>query len=372
MPRFANMLAEGMSDRGHTVNMWSPKARFFNLPFGRLKKWLGYIDQFILFPIEIRSRLKKLPADTLFVFTDQALGPWVPLVSKRPHIIHCHDFLAQRSALGEIVENKVSFTGRIYQQFIRHGYSLGRNFISVSQNTQTDLHRFLQIQPTCSRVVYNGFNQIISPIDALQAKQRLSAQLGIDISAGYILHVGGNDWYKNRSGVIEMFNHWRSLYASHLPLLLIGSKPSQSLLECRDRSGYKKDIYFLSGLRDETVRLAYSGATVFLFPSLAEGFGWPIAEAMASGCPVITTNQPPMTEVAADAGFYISRKPTGQEANEQWLNESAAMIDTIICFSPQQRRMAVEKGLNNAKRFNTKTALDEIEKIYRNVFLSYS
>src|SRR6188508_949356 len=112
MPRYATMLAKGMNDRGHEVEIWAPKRFFHKLSVhNKLKKWLGYLDQYVLFPFNIRSKIYSAPQSTLFVFTDQALGPWVPLVSNRHHVIHCHDFLAQRSAFGEIPENKVGWTG---------------------------------------------------------------------------------------------------------------------------------------------------------------------------------------------------------------------------------------------------------------------
>jgi glycosyltransferase involved in cell wall biosynthesis len=81
------------------------------------------------------------------------------------------------------------------------------------------------------------------------------------------------------------------------------------LTKSLESSPYKADIHWLSGIDDEHVAHAYSGAAVFLFPSLGEGFGWPIAEAMASGCPVVTTDEAPMTEVAGEAGFLIPRRP---------------------------------------------------------------
>src|SRR5688572_27791450 len=71
MPRFSGMLFQGMEKRGHKATIWSPKPRFFNLSVSKsLKKWLGYIDQYIVFPLEVRRRLKSCPANTLFVFTD--------------------------------------------------------------------------------------------------------------------------------------------------------------------------------------------------------------------------------------------------------------------------------------------------------------
>jgi hypothetical protein len=164
MPRFAHMLADGMRARGHEVAMWAPQAKLVNLPAPRaLKKWLGYLDQYVLFPMQVRKRLRQCSPATIFVFTDQALGPWVPLLTDQARVVHCHDFLAQRSVLGEIPENPGSWTGYQYQAYIRRGYAQGMHFISVSERTKADLHRFLPVAPISSEVVYNGLNQALRP-----------------------------------------------------------------------------------------------------------------------------------------------------------------------------------------------------------------
>lgn len=365
MPRFANMLADGMSKRGHSVDIWSPKARFYKLGFGQtLRKWLGYVDQYIVFPQEVRLRARRCPPDTLFVFTDQALGPWVPLLVNRPHVIHCHDLMALRSALGEIKENPTSWTGRQYQELIRRGFSKGKHFISVSQKTREDLHQYLPGPPASSDVVYNGFHQPFSPHEPLSARTLFGNRINLDLTPGYILHVGGNPWYKNRSGVIEIYDAWRSTNSNKLPLLMIGEAPSPELLMRHSESPYKADIHWLTGIEDTFVRLAYSGASVFLFPSLGEGFGWPIAEAMASGCPVITTGEPPMTEVAGDAGFLIPRRPMDPLQAQQWALNAASVVNKIVTLLPADRKMVVDAGINNAKKFDTQHSLDQIERIY--------
>jgi hypothetical protein len=103
MPRFARMISQGMQARGHSTDEWTAKPFFYKLPFpAKFKKWLGYIDQFIVFPLQVRRRLHQLAPDTLFVFSDQALGPWVPLVANRPHVIHVHDFMALPADCGEL------------------------------------------------------------------------------------------------------------------------------------------------------------------------------------------------------------------------------------------------------------------------------
>ena len=90
---------------------------------------------------------------------------------------------------------------------------------------------------------------------------------------------------------------------------MIGEEPSNELTNLHQKSIFKEDIHFITNLSDKYINNAYSGAICLLFPSLDEGFGWPIIEAMASGCPVITTNRAPMNEIGGRAAFYINKKP---------------------------------------------------------------
>lgn len=368
MPRFAGMLTEGMKKRGHRVILWYPKPRFFRFPVpAGIKKWMGYVDQFMVFPAEVRSFLKACPEDTLFVFTDHALGPWVPLVESRPHVIHCHDFLAQLSALGSISEKTTSWTGRRYQELIRQGFSRGRHFISVSEKTREDLHQLLPTIPAHSEVVYNGMNQTFKPCNTAEAGTLLGEKFELNLNSGYILHVGGNQWYKNRKGVVEIYNAWRSSDELKLPLLLIGKEPGTGLLKACEESPYKRDIYLLSNIADEDLQLAYGGASVMLFPSLAEGFGWPVAEAMASGCPVITTNEAPMSIVAGKAGFLIPRRPFQEPEAPAWAAKAAEVVKEVLALSPRERKKVTDAGLENVRRFDPSDFMDRIERIYCNI-----
>jgi glycosyltransferase involved in cell wall biosynthesis len=365
MPRYTNMIVDGMAERGHHVTLWSPKSTFFELPFkGVIKKWMGYIDQYVVFPADVRRRLKNCAPDTLFVFTDQAQGPWIPLVHQRAHVMHCHDFLAQWSAMGKIKENKTGWTGKQYQKYIRKGWAKGKHFIAGSFNTNKELQQLIN-KPISSDVVYTGLDKSYAPADVQMTRNILSKKTGINLSAGYLLHVGGNQWYKNREGVIEMYDAWRALETSNLPLLLIGAPPSEQIKKLIERSRYQGDIHVIIGLEDDVVKKAYAGATVFLFPSLAEGFGWPIAEAMASGCPVITTNVAPMTEVAGSAGYLIPRRTTQDLSG--WAQCAANVIQKVVELPDYERNEVVEAGIKNAKKFDAETALDQIENIYNNI-----
>jgi glycosyltransferase involved in cell wall biosynthesis len=164
-----------------------------------------------------------------------------------------------------------------------------------------------------------------------------------------------------------MYDAWRSHSSMNLPLVFIGHPPEDDLMETYSKSLYKSDIHFVTNAKDRIMNLAYSGASVFLFPSKAEGFGWPIAEAMASGCPVIVTNEAPMTEVAGSAGFLIPRKPASESLTAAWAQEAGAAIEKVLTLTYSERQAAINAGIENAKRFDTEEALNKIEKIYLDI-----
>ena len=368
MDNFTEMLADGMAARGHQIDIWHPKAVLSNLPFGFFaKKWLGYFDQYFLFPADLKIRLLKKSEQTLFVFTDQALGPWVPIFKNRRHIIHCHDFLALQSASGLVPENKTSWTGKQYQAFIKRGFHVGKNFICVSNNTRNHLKEIVKATTIRNEVVHNGLSKCFRPINREMARRLILNETGILVNEGYILHVGGNQWYKNRLGVVEIYNSWRTWSPLALPLLLVGDTPSKELVKAVSRSRYKIDIHFIEGKDIEFIVKAYSGAAILLFPSLSEGFGWPIAEAMACGCPVITTNLAPMTEVGGDAAFYIEKRPIKENEIRFWANKSANLLHTVITASKQDQAQNIKNGFENIRRFNVNDTLDRIEQIYLSV-----
>jgi glycosyltransferase involved in cell wall biosynthesis len=372
MPRYAQMIYEGMKLRGHRVTIWSPKAVFYRLPLYSIKKWLGYIDQFLIFPLIIKLKLTKTSNDTLIVFADQALGPWVPLATNRPHVVHCHDFLALKSALGQVPENPVSFTGKLYQKFIQKGFSKGLNFISVSQKTQQDLSKFHLAKIIRSEVHYNGMNRVFKHLNQNQSRKFLIDYLDIPLNEGYIMHIGGNQYYKNRCGVIEIYEEFRLNDAYSIPLVLIGQKPDKSLLEAYNTSEFKKDIYFILSLGDEFINYAYSGATCLLFPSLDEGFGWPIAEAMASGCIVITTNRAPMNEVLGEANIFSIDRKSSINTDSLWAKTAAEKISNVMRLNNNEREEIVKIGLESSKRFDSEIAIEKIESMYLSIISTYN
>jgi len=370
MPRYARMIGQGMENRNFKIEYWTAPTLFtrYAKKAGMIQKWLGYIDSYVVFPVILRHRLRCLPPATLIVVTDHALGMWVPHISSLPHVIHCHDFLAQRSAMGEFPEHRTGVSGRIYQRLIRRGFRQGRNFISISQKTRDDLTRFLIKQPELSEVVYNGLNYPFEVLSKGEAAQRLASVSGVDWTSGYFLHVGGNPWYKNRLGIMMLYRHYVESVEWPIPLVLVGASPNDELKNFAGKISPKGKIHFVVGLTNSQVNAAYSNATALIFPSLEEGFGWPIAEAQASGCPVITTDRAPMTEVGGKAAWYLRRRPCTSETEDHlWAEEGGKILKQMANLTVEQRAELIKRGISNANRFRTDLALDQMERIYRSI-----
>ena len=369
--QFAQMLHDEYRRRGHDVTLRRPRAVVRAcVTRGPLAKWAGYVDQYLLFPPRLRAAMRDDPADTLYVFCDQALGPWIPNAVGRPHVVHCHDFLALRSALGQIPENRTSWTGRLYQRYIRAGFRRARHAISISERTRDDLHTLGGMPSGLSEVVHNGLGQPLQPLDRDVARERL-AQAGIaGDRRGCLLHVGGGQWYKNDVGVVHLYaQHVRAALAAGrapLPLWMVAPPPRPALQAAIARVPRGGHVRFLQGLPTPLLEAAYSHARVLLFPSLAEGFGWPVLEALACGCPVLTTGEAPMTEVGGDVADYLPRLDFDEEV-EAWAARGAPVLAAILQRDASERVRRAEAGRLRAAAFGADTAIEAYLTTYRRV-----
>jgi glycosyltransferase involved in cell wall biosynthesis len=211
-------------------------------------------------------------------------------------------------------------------------------------------------------------NQNFEPVkNKITVRETLSKRYKIDLLDGYILHVGGNAFYKNKIGVLEIYDHWAKDFKALVPLVLIGESPNDEIIAFKEKSMVSKSIYFITNINDLQLQQFYQGASVMLFPSLYEGFGWPIVEAMASGSLVITTGEDPMKEVAGDAGFYIPRKPTDSKGVLNWKILAAKELERVMQFSEKECDDAIQKSILHSKEFSAQGFVDSIEKIYQQV-----
>lgn len=364
MPRFAGMLKASYESKGHVVKVWSPRPLVFRwFASSRLAKWAGYIDQYLLFPMWVRNSLKTTSPHALFVFCDQALGPWIGTIKNRPHVIHVHDLLALRSALGNIAEHRIALSGRVYQRYIRRGFQKGRNFISVSNKTRDDLHRYGRVRPIISEVVHNGLAFPYAPLSRRCTRAVLENTGNTAAPEGMILNVGGAQWYKNKRGVLAIYANYAARVSNPLQLWWVGPEPKGVAAAALKMVPAAGKVVFLKNPDNLTLQAVYSHAKAFLYPSLEEGFGWPLIEAQACGCPVITTNEPPMTEIGGPAARYLPRLHDGLDVND-WARRGAETLIELLTLTEDERQRIVAAGIEWAKKFNADKAVEQYLAIY--------
>ena len=125
-------------------------------------------------------------------------------------------------------------------------------------------------------------------------------------------------------------------------------------------------MLFVQGIDNHALQAAYSLARTFLFPSLAEGFGWPIIEAQACGCPVITTNAAPMNEIGGAAATYIPVLSMTDDP-QLWAQQAATTLKSLLAMPETQRQALVSEGIANVARFNADDAIEGYLNVYRQV-----
>jgi glycosyltransferase involved in cell wall biosynthesis len=161
------------------------------------------------------------------------------------------------------------------------------------------------VPPEKIDVIYNGIDERFStpPPEDDVARVRERYQL----EHRFVLYVGNIKPHKNLVRLIDAFAELRTSGFEDLKLLIIGDEISKLPALRRAVHGHKlhKHVRFLGYQSDGTLRVLYRLASAFVFPSLYEGFGLPPLEAMASGTPVVTSNQSSLPEVTGDAAVLV-------------------------------------------------------------------
>jgi glycosyltransferase involved in cell wall biosynthesis len=342
MQRVADLLEIELRQAGHQVQLIRPEPWVGRLKPGAsgIGKWLGYIDKFLIFPQRLKSFLDW--ADVVHI-CDHSNAFYTPYLQGVPHVVSCNDLLAVRSALGEIPENPTRWSGRKLQELILAGLNRSQRVLCISEQTRQDVLRLTNLSPEAVSVVYLGLNYPYTPLDWNTARQQLT-DLGIAPEVNYLLHVGGEHWYKNRFGTLQIFQGVRSLLGDNanvpdLHLVMAGAPLPEESQQWIAQQGLESRVILAVGVSNEDLRALYSAAEALVFPSLQEGFGWPILEAHACGCPVFTSDRAPMTEVGGEAAIYITPED---------IQGSAA---TIVQHLPTLAASRLS-NLENAQRFS--------------------
>jgi glycosyltransferase involved in cell wall biosynthesis len=354
MQRFAIMLLEGLRTAGIPAEMIQPQPCL-----GRIRvagsfvaKWLGYIDKFLLFPWHLRRRLSASVG--VVHICDHSNAMYGVHVRSQPVVISCHDLLAVRGALGEETDSPASLTGKVLQRWIVAGLEKADLIVCASQATLADVQRLVSRENGRPKleVITLGLSYPYRKLPPGEARARLAASSIIDPDTPFVLHVGSNLSRKNRAGVLRIFARCKEKWNGSL--VFAGEPLTESFRSLGRQLGVADRVVEVPEAANELLEALYNCATAMLFPSTHEGFGWPIAEAHACGCPVICTNRPPMTEVAGGAGLRHSID-----------DEAGFAADLLRLTNPLERERESVLAIENAQRFSAARMISEYRELYR-------
>ena len=356
MERFAMMMLDGLTAAGIAAELIRPRPFLgrFGAAGAFVAKWLAYLDKFVFFQRELGRKLQKRP--TLVHICDHSNAMYARRVRAVPVVVTCHDLLAVRGALAEATDCPASATGKILQRWIVRGLESAAAVACVSRATLRDAERLVHRtngKPTLERITL-GQSYPYRVLPSAEAHERLAKFPALQRDVPFVLHVGSNLRRKNREGVLRIFarcrDQWNGL------LVFAGDPLSHSLHSLGCELGLSERIVEIPRADNQTLEALYNRAVALLFPSTFEGFGWPIAEAHACGCPVLCADREPMTEVAGDAALT---HPVEDEAG--------FAADLLRLTNPEERARWSAKALENAKRFSTARMISEYVALYRSL-----
>jgi glycosyltransferase involved in cell wall biosynthesis len=226
------------------------------------------------------------------------------------------------------------------------GLKRARSILCVSDFVQAYLHDELKVEHDRMTRIYNGVGSEFRAIPPREARDYLLEHLGIDYP--YLLYVGKLQARKNLIRVIRAFSEFRNATRSKAKLVLVGKRvqTSEGIDETIHELGLASEVVFLGYVPQPSVDpesplcYLYSGAEMFVFPSLYEGFGIPVIEAMKCGTPVITSSVTSLPEVAGDAAEIV---------DPESVEQIAAAMERVQ--KPVVRETLVRRGLARAREF---------------------
>ncbi|MFB9276753.1 glycosyltransferase [Cohnella cellulosilytica] len=230
---------------------------------------------------------------------------------------------------------------------------------AISETTKTDAVRLTGMDPAKISVVMGGYDPKFKPLPTGAVP---AAPLRYGIVKPYVLCTGGDDPRKNLARLIEAFVSANRLLANGYQLVIVynsSEDEKRAMLEQARLLGDGGSLVVTGYVPDEDLVELYGGAALFAFPSLYEGFGLPIVEAMACGTPVLTSNNSSLAEIGGEAVYQVD--PASRE--------SIANGIVHMLGNPQLARELAVKGLEQARRYNWESVALKVtegyEKVYR-------
>lgn len=285
-----------------------------------------------------------------------------PYSKQTPLITTLHDIIYMESSIFKTFLSSASLyqkLGNLYRRIVVPKIvNSSRKLITVSNFEKQNITRFFKLKSKNIRTIHNGVSERFKSemdtyeLNKVKAKYKLPDQ--------YLLHIANSDPRKNTKRVLLAFKEFLSLSKQNYQLVILGCKDETlkgMLHEIGAISIYKR-VFLVGYVSDEDLPKIYHLSKIFLFPSLREGFGIPIIEAMACGVPVITSNTSSMPEVAGNAAHIIDPYKTNSICN--------AMLK--IVSDDGYKNQLVQRGLIQSKQFSWNRMAFQVLELYKNLY----
>ncbi|MBA4318284.1 MAG: glycosyltransferase family 1 protein [Flavobacterium sp.] len=229
--------------------------------------------------------------------------------------------------------------------------------IAISENTKRDLIEFFNLDEKIIHVIYLGANEIFRKIDNKEEIKRFKQKH--DINYPFLLFVGTLEPRKNIENIIRALDLLKKDKFTG-KLIIIGKKgwKYESIFNIIKLLRIENDVKILSNISDAELVFFYNCTELLMYPSLYEGFGLPILEAMSCGCPVLTSGISSMPEVGGLAAVYIKNPTNSKEIAEKAME---------IIKDDKLRENMISEGFIQAKKFSWKKCAEETVAVYNSL-----
>lgn len=246
-----------------------------------------------------------------------------------------------------------AFDRTMYRKKYLHSCEVADRIIAVSERTREDLLTITKVEDSKVEVVYQGCHPRFH--QALGSEEKRQFRLKHQLPEAYLLNVAAVEPRKNQLLILKALATGKI----DLPLVVAGKETAylKTLQQYALEHGLEKRVIWLPDFPSDELPALYQNATVFVFPSLYEGFGIPIVEALVSGLPVIAATGSCLEESGGPGSLYVD---PGKE------DELADRIEAVLADEDLRKSM-IAKGLEHAERFSDSNIHQKLIKIYKNL-----
>lgn len=318
---------------------------FFNLPvLGRVASKISYSRECW----ESRKILHSCSEEGfLYHETNFIVAPY-----SGAKIVTIHDLSHERFPEHQRIETTLRLNQRIEKSLVEVGH-----IIADSHFTKKEIVELYNINPEKISVVLLGVSSTFAPLPE-QVIEATLRSLGLRFNH-YILSVCTLQPRKNLVRLVNAYSRLPSSVRRSLPLVLTGISgwKNAELFDVIGPMIDRKEVYLLGYIPQDVLVQLYAGAAIFAYPSLYEGFGLPVLEAMASGTPVLTSNNSSIPEVAAGAAIEVDPYST---------DDILQGLDRLVT-DVELRSSLVERGMERAKYLTWRRTAQETLAVYNRV-----